>query len=152
MSGAALAPQDWPGPFEVSGGCGCGGVRFRVHGKLRPPIACHCGQCQRASGHFVVATQALATDATITGADAITWYRSSDIADRGFCARCGSQLFYRPHDRKRLSIMMGVLDRPHPPELRLAAHIFTGDRAMYYDIADGCPQFAMWQDGDARAG
>ena len=38
------------------GRCLCGAVNYRVDGPLRPVVACHCGQCQRTSGHFVAAT------------------------------------------------------------------------------------------------
>ena len=35
-----------------TGGCLCGGVRYRVAGRLLPVVACHCGQCRRTLGHF----------------------------------------------------------------------------------------------------
>jgi hypothetical protein len=34
----------------LEGGCLCGGVRYRVTGKLGPAGYCHYKQCQRASG------------------------------------------------------------------------------------------------------
>jgi len=39
-----------------TGGCLCGGVRYRATGPLRHVIACHCGQCRKTSGHFAAMT------------------------------------------------------------------------------------------------
>ena len=44
------------------------------------------------------------------GAPAI--YRSSEIAERGFCAVCGTPLTYRLIGRDRISVTIGSLDRP----------------------------------------
>jgi hypothetical protein len=53
--------------------------------------------CQRAHGAAFV-TWVSVEDSRITVRDAdeqLTWYESSADAKRGFCARCGSQLFFR---------------------------------------------------------
>ncbi|MCP5367093.1 MAG: GFA family protein [Hyphomicrobiales bacterium] len=121
-----------------TGGCLCGAVRYRVTGPLRPVIACHCDQCRRTSGHFVAATAARLGDFALTEDRGLTWFRSSDWAQRGFCATCGSSLFYRGDGLDRVSIHAGTLDKP--TGLRLAAHIFAGEHGDYYDIADGLPR------------
>ena len=128
--------------MALTGGCLCGGVRYAVEGTLRPVIACHCAQCRRWSGNFVAATQASTADLTLTEAGTLAWYRSSAEAERGFCARCGGNLFWRRVGGAQISIMAGTLDPP--TGLRLAQHIFVGDKSDYYDIADGLPQHAGW--------
>ena len=131
----------WSEPVDVTGGCGCGQVRFRVRGRMRQPIACHCQQCQRTSGHYLAATQARDGDLAIDGLAFVTWFQSSPTARRGFCSICGSNLFWKPDGVERTSIMMGALDRPHPSQLRLALHIHCADKASYYQIgADGVPR------------
>jgi hypothetical protein len=42
----------------------------------------------------------------------IAYYRSSDEADRGFCAKCGTPLSYLYRDRPRISVTIGSLDEP----------------------------------------
>jgi hypothetical protein len=130
--------------MEVTGGCLCGGVRYAVNGPLRRVIACHCGQCRRWSGNYVAATRALTADLSFAAADTLAWYRSSDAAERGFCTRCGSSLFWRRTEPGApwTSIMAGTLDPP--TGLALAEHIFVADKADYYDIADGLPQHTAW--------
>jgi hypothetical protein len=68
---------------------------------------------------------------------AVTWFASSPEARRGFCAVCGSNLFW-DGGGANLSIMAGALDGP--TGLRLVGHIFCADRGDWYDIADGLPR------------
>jgi hypothetical protein len=132
-----------------SGGCLCGAVRYRVDGPLRPVVACHCRECRRQSGHYYAATQAPARAVEIEDAGTLTWYRSSAEAERGFCGRCGAALFFRVEERDVLSILAGSLDAP--TGLRLAGHIFTGEKGGYYPLDDGLPQLTGGADGDPAA-
>ena len=129
-----------------TGRCLCGGVRYEVRGRLRPIIACHCSLCRRTSGHFVAATGAPTSAITLSNAETLVWYASSTHAKRGFCNRCGSNLFWRPIDAARdwTSIMAGTLDPP--TQLAIERHIFVADKSDYYSIADGLPQRAAWHD------
>ena len=119
------------------GGCLCGAVRFTVDGPLRPVVACHCSQCRKATGHHYAATSANRENIEITGE--VSWYRSSEWARRGFCATCGSNLFW-DGPGENLSILAGSLDAP--TGLALVGHIYCADKGDYYDIADGLPQAA----------
>ena len=121
--------------MSASGGCICGAVGYEVSGPLRPVIACHCTQCRKTSGHHVAATSAPRESVAIRGE--VTWYRSSDTARRGFCGNCGSNLFW-DGPGANLSIFAGTLDGD--PGVRLAAHIFCGDKGAYYDIEGDLPR------------
>jgi hypothetical protein len=120
------------------GSCLCGAVRFEVDGELEPPDACHCSLCRHQSGHFFASTNVPRTAIRIQGEENVTWYRSSEKARRGFCATCGSVLFWDPLGHDIVSVAMGAFDQP--TGTRLAIHIFVGDKGDYYDIADGLPQ------------
>lgn len=120
------------------GACLCGGVEFEVAGALPPPDACHCSQCRRQSGHFWASTDVPREALTIRGAEHLSWYRSSERVRRGFCAVCGSVLFWDPIGKDRIGVAMGAFEAP--TDTRLALHIFTADKGDYYDIADGLPQ------------
>jgi hypothetical protein len=126
------------------GGCLCGGVRYEVRGKLRDVIACHCRQCQRTSGHYVAASQAPTANLRLVESATLRWYRSSDTAERGFCSRCGGNLFWRPSTpgSTTTSIMAGTLDVP--TGLKLVQHIFVADKSDYYEITDDAPRSAQW--------
>lgn len=115
------------------GGCLCGAVTYELRGELRPVIACHCVQCRKTSGHYVAATQLLAADATIHGAT-LTWYRSSDTAERGFCSVCGSNLFWREFGSPHLSVWAGGIDGK--TGLRLESQLYVKSAGDYYDLPD----------------
>ncbi len=121
------------------GACLCGAVSFTVAGALPPPDACHCRQCRRQSGHYWASTD-VARDALTIADDGskLTWFQSSERVRRGFCAQCGSSLFWDAAGREKIAVAMGTFDTP--TDTRLALHIFVAEKGDYYDIADGLPQ------------
>jgi hypothetical protein len=121
-----------------TGSCLCGAVRFEVRGDLPGPDACHCTQCRKHSGHYFASTDVARAALTIRGEEHVHWYQSSAKVRRGFCAQCGSSLFWDPIFKDRIGIAMGAFDTP--TGTRLAIHIFVADKGDYYDIADGLPQ------------
>ena len=120
------------------GSCLCGRVTFVVTGELKPPDACHCVQCRKHSGHYFASTDVPKAAVAITGAENLTWYHSSAKARRGFCATCGSCLFFDPPARDWIGVAMGAFDIPTATQL--AMHIFVAEKGDYYEIADGLPQ------------
>ncbi len=124
-------------PARHQGGCLCGAVRFEVRGSLRPVVNCHCGQCLRFHGHHGAYSGAPWENVTIAG-DGLRWYQSSDAARRGFCGICGASMFWERIGSGFLSIAAGCLDRP--TGLKTVQHIYTADRADYYEITDGLEQ------------
>lgn len=127
-----------PGGAIARGGCLCGGVRFEIHGPLRPVVYCHCNMCRRSSGHFAAATACAPGHLRLLSSQSLRWYASSAIARRGFCGTCGSQLFWEPVHGKHISIWAGALDTP--AGLKAAEHIFVAEKGEYYEIQDGLPQ------------
>jgi hypothetical protein len=121
-----------------TGGCLCGAVRYEVRGPLRAVVMCHCTQCRRMTGHVMAATAARHRDFRLLSEQGLRWYSSSEEARRGFCALCGSTLFWQGAARDYLSIAAGSLD--DSSGLRIACHIFTADKGDYYEIVDSAPQ------------
>ena len=121
------------------GPCLCGAVRFVVTGSLPPPDACHCTKCRKTSGHYFASTDVPRGALTIHGAEAVTWFQSSERVRRGFCGTCGASLFWDPiFKRDTIAVAMGAFDRP--TGTHLGVHIFVADKGDYYDIGDGLPQ------------
>lgn len=127
---------------RYTGRCLCGGVRYRIDGPLRGVVACHCSQCRQTSGHHVAATCAAAADLGFTASATLDWYRSSEQAERGFCRRCGGNLFWRRIGADAISIMAGTLDLP--TGLGIERHIFVADKSDYYELNDAAPKSAGW--------
>lgn len=122
-----------------TGGCLCGAVRYKVKGVLRDVVNCHCGMCRRLHGNFGPHSKAPKSRITVTNSDGLEWYETSDIARRGFCRICGSQLFWEPFDLDSTGIVAGSLD--HPTHLKTIGHIFFNEKADFYDVVDDLPKF-----------
>ena len=121
-----------------SGSCSCGAVQFDVRGELKPPDACHCHRCRKQSGHYFASTDVPKAALKVRGKDKLSWYQSSEKVRRGFCARCGSNLFWEPIYRDWIGIAMGAFDTL--TQTKLAMHIYVADQGDYYQICDGLPQ------------
>lgn len=83
--------------MNTTGTCLCGAVSFAMAAPSKWVAHCHCTLCQRAHGAAFV-TWVSADESRVTVADSsgrLRWFSSSPHAQRGFCARCGSTLFFR---------------------------------------------------------
>lgn len=119
-----------------SGGCLCGAVRYRLKGQPSRTTVCYCTQCQKQTGSPVPAmvTYELENFELVVGTPAV--FRSSALATRQFCDRCGSALFWRGDGRAEVDIFMGTLDDPSPmpaPSLEL----WTVHRVKWLAHLDG---------------
>lgn len=94
------------------GGCLCGQVRFEIKGLLRDVVNCHCSMCQKLHGSMGAHTKAKKADITLTRDEGLAWYKSSDVARRGFCKNCGSSLFWEPSTRTPPASSPAVLMGP----------------------------------------
>jgi len=123
----------------INGGCYCGQVRYRASGIGTEVTECHCTQCRKQTGHRYAVVDARAGNVEIEGKEHVTWFQASPIADRGFCARCGSHLFWRSLENDEMEILAASVDEP--TGLEMAGHIFVENKGDYYEITDGLPQF-----------
>jgi len=98
---------------ELTGGCQCGRIRYRVAVDQAEAYLCHCKMCRKATGGASIAFVGVPLAA-------ITWegpepdaYRSSPIAERPFCASCGTPLGFRfTQDAKNMDLTLGSFDDP----------------------------------------
>ncbi len=118
----------------MHGSCLCGRVTYQIHDTPRSVVGCHCIQCRKTSGHHVAATRVASAGLDIQGRENITWYRSSDTAERGFCKTCGSQLFWKEFDNANTSVMAGTIDGD--TGLTMDRQIHTETKGDYYALPD----------------
>ena len=99
----------------LTGGCQCGAVRFAVSAPPNRISICHCRMCQKATGApFASFADIEQTDFTWTRGKPAA-FQSSSIAERDFCAACGTPLSFRRIGGPRIEIMTGAFDRPRIP-------------------------------------
>lgn len=97
---------------EITGGCQCGAVRYRVETELGNPHLCHCRMCQKAAGNYFMPLAGAAREAVVVTRGEPGWFHSSDIVRRGFCRDCGTPLFFDPVDSEHMLVTLGSLDDP----------------------------------------
>ncbi|MCB5203362.1 GFA family protein [Neorhizobium sp. T786] len=104
-----------------TGGCQCGAVRYSATGEIGLPHICHCRMCQKAAGNYFMPFGGVKYEDFALTRGEPTWFQSSDSARRGFCAICGTPLFYDGgHDH--ISITLGSLDEPESVKPHLQAN------------------------------
>jgi hypothetical protein len=114
----------------ITGRCLCGAVSITVAGDHDPRVgACHCRMCQRWTGGLFLCFTAEASAVTVTGE--VARYRSSSFAERAFCPRCGSHLWFNDVEEggepRRYELMPGLFDAARGWPLRSEIYV---DRAM----------------------
>ncbi|WP_434616898.1 GFA family protein [Tabrizicola sp. M-4] len=130
----------------MRGACHCGAVRFEVEGEIRDALACHCTQCRKVSGHYWAAASVPVARWRVTEGRGLRWYRSSPVAQRGFCGDCGAVLFWLPEadavfdwgtpEEHAISFSPGALEGP--VSIKVSQHIYTEDAGDYY-APEGAP-------------
>jgi hypothetical protein len=98
---------------EFTGGCQCGGLRYRFIGSLGKTSICHCRMCQKAFGSWGAALVDMhyAAFSWTRGEPGI--FRSSSIVSRGFCKDCGTPMFMQDDGDPDIEIAIGTLDNPN---------------------------------------
>ena len=102
--------------FPVEGGCGCGLARYRISAPPLAVYACHCRDCQRASGAFELSMPVRRETFRHVAGDLAAFDRTAD-SGRGVrmfrCARCGGKLWNQPLAFSDLLVVKpGTLDDP----------------------------------------
>ncbi len=124
---------------QFAGECLCGAVRFAIQPPTKWCAHCHCSMCQRAHGAPVVTWVGVQADQfQLLNDSTLEWFASSDAAQRGFCQRCGSSLFFRssrwPGEMHvARACITGEIDR------KPQGHVFAGSRAHWFDFSDELP-------------
>jgi len=118
---------------EGKGHCLCGTVKFTVKNMKNSVEACHCGMCRRWGGGPLMCVEC-GSDVTFEGEENITVYNSSDWAERGFCKKCGSHLFYRLKDSHEHQLPAGLFD--HQKNFHFDLQVFTDRKPAFYSFAN----------------
>lgn len=102
-------PRAWREEPEARGGCQCGAIRYHIAAGPAKSVVCHCRMCQRATGNAFAPLIEVPRD-RVTWQGTPSEWPSSDVGIRGFCAACGTPLYFRSDDT--VEIMAGTLAPP----------------------------------------
>lgn len=124
------------------GGCLCGAIRYRAISRPTRGVICHCSMCRKHSGAPALAFFHFPVEGFTWIKGRPTRYRSSQFAERGFCANCGSTMTM--HEEvlgDRVQVTVGSLDEPQ--RVQPNDHVWTQDQLPWFQIADELPRFAQ---------
>ncbi len=123
---------------KVTGGCLCGAVRYE---SSEPPYQsgyCHCRMCQKSLGNVVGPYVFFYKSTFRFTRGEPKFYKSSDIAERGFCANCGSPIVFHLVGSDHYSIWIGTLD--HPENVQPTEHWGIESQVPWFKIDDDLPR------------
>ena len=125
-----------------TGGCLCGDVTYEANGSPGKNSGyCHCRMCQKAYGNGFATFVEFATEAFRFTRGEPVIYKSSNVGERGFCARCGSPLIMRYSSLpESIWVYVGTLDRPEETERYMASHVCIEGEIPWLTIHDDLPR------------
>ncbi len=132
---------------SYSGGCSCGEVRYRLR---NPPLfvhACHCLDCQKASGSaFGITTIVLEND--ISSDHGVIVSKPSDAKRTTFiCGSCGD-VIYRTASNHPATALLSSRTLDDMRVLEINAHIWTKEKHAWLELPAHVPQFVKGYDRD----
>ncbi|MGP6089372.1 GFA family protein [Antarctobacter jejuensis] len=135
---------------EITGRCLCGNIHYRTETAPAWTALCHCESCRRACSAPVVAWMGFAVgDVQWTGDR--KFYKSSDIATRGFCPDCGTQMSFES-TRWPGEIHLYGASRDDPDAYVPELHCHYAERLPWLHNSDALPKFpASANDGEPEA-
>ena len=127
---------------EITGGCLCGRICYRISATPLAALACHCRDCQYVSGGaeanvFILSVAAL----TVEGAPKRFESRadSGNTVWRSFCPDCGTPLFAGNDAHPELvSVKVGSCD--DPSSFAPQAHIWTASAPPWHRMDEALPK------------
>lgn len=119
--------------IPVKGKCLCGSVTMTMDLEKTDYDVCHCGMCRKYTGGPLFSIDA-GENVTFKGEEFITTYDSSEWAQRGFCKKCGSHIFYRLKKSGFMNFSLGFLEQTDAFHFHM--QIFVDHKPAHYEFAN----------------
>ena len=118
---------------QKQGLCLCGAVHITASAASHSVGACHCSMCRRWGGGPLMAIDCGA-DVAFEGEENIGVFDSSAWAERGFCTKCGTHLFYRIKETRQHIVPAGLFDNEQG--IVFDHQVFTDEMPSFYRFAN----------------
>ncbi len=119
--------------IQGKGSCLCGEIRFTVKHMSQNVGACHCSMCRKWGGGPFMEVNC-GSDVLFEGEEHISVFDSSAWAERGFCSKCGSHLFYRLKKSKTHMMPVGLFE--DGKNLVFDHQVFIDEKPSFYSFAN----------------
>jgi hypothetical protein len=121
-----------------SGGCLCGSIRYKAVPEKDEMDVCHCGMCRRWSGGVNMSVPCNSVE--IEDESELGRYVSSDWAERQFCKRCGTSLFWRLREGGDGHVAVSYQSFDDVTPFFFAEEIFIDEKPAAYAFAGERPR------------
>lgn len=111
----------------MQGKCLCGAIAVTAETKNESWV-CHCSMCRRWAGGPLF-TVSCGSNVQFSGKPTI--FRSSDWAERGFCAACGTHLFYHLLHNDEYILAAGLFQ---DQTFQLTTEIYIEEKPDFYEF------------------
>ena len=129
--------------LPLTGGCGCGAVRFAIDAPLVGAAYCHCTRCQHRTGTAAAASATVVPGSVriLQGAEDLHGWAPPGGLEKLFCATCGSHLLARDPETEEIAVVrLGAFDED--PGVRPALHQYTAYAVPWEPLPDdGLPRY-----------
>ena len=119
--------------FKGKGLCLCGSVSITVQSDNNSIGACHCGMCRRWGGGPYMEINC-GSNVSFEGEENISIFASSDWAERGFCKKCGTHLFYRLKENNQHMVPIGLFGKDN--NFVFDQQVFIDEKPAYYNFSN----------------
>ncbi len=132
---------------ERQGQCLCGAIRITAKEAGSSVGACHCKMCRRWGGGPFMEIDC-GTAISFDNEENVSVFDSSAWAERGFCRKCGTHLFYRIKESGQHMVPVGLFDDEE--NLVFKTQVFIDEKPPYYGFENetqemtGAEIFAMF--------
>lgn len=117
----------------IKGTCLCGAVHATVQNIQKTMGACHCNSCRKWSGSPFFAIDC-GTEVNFENTQNISVFDSSDWAERGFCAKCGTHLYFRLKKQNKYMMPAGFFEQHN--DLQFTHQVFIDQKPPYYGFSN----------------
>jgi hypothetical protein len=117
----------------AKGSCLCKAVSISTTNRSSLMAACHCGMCRKWGGGAFLAVEC-GSNVSFEGEENIGVYQSSEWAERGFCQKCGTHIFYKFKQNNQYYIPVGLFDNSEG--LIFDHQVFIDEKPEYYSFAN----------------
>ncbi len=119
--------------IEGQGTCLCGVVKISAKTMNTEVGACHCSMCRKWGGGPFMATDC-GLEVSFEGEENISIYDSSEWAERAFCNKCGTHLYYKLKESKQFFMSVGLFGDEE--KFTLNHQVFIDNKPSFYSFSN----------------
>lgn len=124
----------------ITGDCFCGTVGYRIDGKIKDTVSCHCSRCRKAFSAQASAHASIDSEdfEWTSGESNLTAYVNKEGLGIVFCKTCGSTMAV-VFNGAVCGITLGCVNGD--PGVKISRHIYVGSKAAWDVLPEGVLMF-----------